>query len=466
MFASSKQLSASEVPATSGDSRLLLQLGDVVLVQSQQRQEAAELFQACWKSAAIFVPIDPGWPPYLIKEAAASLSPRCVVADAEQLPQLAAVFPNAEPLMLESHTLLAAATTTAHGPDLPAAYLFTSGSTSTPKPVVHSRRSLEISASLVLKTFAWQPGERLLNLPELHTMSGLRNALLAVPLGGLEWLPSPAPERANLFDLIDVIAKSRCNRLVAGPSLIRQMALLGDRLDSSLFGEVRAIYCTGATLSASASEALFRRIGVPILNYYGLTETGGLCLSQDIARWDPTDTSLGHPVGCEARLVAADGSIGDEGELQVRSEQIMSGYLDDPVATKARFDGDWLRTGDIMFRDSCGRFHLRGRADLFIKTRSTERIHPEEIENVLELHPVISEAALVGVADPNGGERLVALVIALALEGTRRPTPHELGEFVRQKLGPSRTPNEIRFVDELPRLSSGKLSRSALKDLI
>ena len=118
-----------------------------------------------------------------------------------------------------------------------------------------------------------------------------------------------------------------------------------------------------------------------------------------------------------------------------------------------------------MSRDPDGRFYLRGRADLFIKTRSTERIHPEEIEHVLELHPLVAEAALVGIEDPNGGEQLVAMVV-LQDEAKAPPTPRDLARFVGERLGASRTLNDVRFVDRLPRLASGKLSRGELKGLV
>ena len=445
----------------------MLDHGDVVFGQFEQSRAAAAVFRTCMRAGAVFVPVDPSWPPYLIHKAAARLAPRVVIAKPDALHDLAAIFAGAAALSIEdaANEIVARPDQAPLSEYLSAAYLFTSGSTGVPKLVMHSRRSLNHSAALVLRTFGWRCGERLLNLAELHTMSGLRNALVAAEMGGIEWLPSPTSERATIFDLIALIGESGCERLVAGPSLVRHLALLGDRLDRAPFAGLKAIYCTGAALSAAASQALHARLNLPIVNYYGLTETGGLCLSQDVADWDPADTSLGRPVGCEARLVTADGSIGEQGELQIRSPQIMSGYLGDAAATAARFDGDWLRTGDIMMRDREDRFHLRGRADLFINTRRTERIHPEEIENVLELHPQVSEAAVVGVEDPNGGERVVALIVLHAGWDLTACSHRAMAQFVVDKLGQSRMPNEVRFLNRLPRLASGKLSRVALPEL-
>lgn len=444
-----------------------LRPGDIVLAQIQQSTEAIPLFWRCMAAGAVFAPIDPAWPAYIIERAVAAISPRAIVADTEQLATLSEIFPDAAAVHLADglgQRFVGAALN--HSPDAPAAYLFTSGSTGTPKAVVHSRRSLATSAALVLETFRWCAGDRLLNLPEPHTMSGLRNALIAAPMGGLEWLSSPAAARSNFFELVERIHESRCDHLVAGPSFVRQLAGLGDRLPADQLAGVKAIYCTGAALSASSSREVYRRFRIPVVNYYGLTETGGLCLSQDRDRWDPDDDSLGRPVGCEARLVGVGGDMAEEGELQIRSGQQMIGYLNDAEATADRLVDGWLRTGDVMCVDDDGRYRLRGRADLFIKTRSTDRVHPEEIESVLELHPDVAEAAVVGIPDQTGGELVLAMAVLDRRAAQDAGLPIKLANFVVEKLGPSRKPSELRFVSGLPRLPSGKLDRAELKRLV
>jgi acyl-coenzyme A synthetase/AMP-(fatty) acid ligase len=414
---------------------------------------------------AVFVPVDPSWPTYLIERAAGGIAPRIIIAKRRGLAALSTTFPQAIRLPLEPGVADRLSSVSipeqSSDPMAPATYLFTSGTTGIPKAVVHSRSSMATSAAHVLETFGWKRGERLLNLPELHTMSGIRNALIAAPIGGIEWFPSPSSERSNLFDLVRQIEESRCDHLVAGPSLVRQLAAFGDRIGGAL-ASVKAIYCTGAALAHEASQAVYQRFGIPVINYYGLTETGGICLSQGREDWDPGDASLGEPVGCEVRLVGLDAGSSGAGELQVRSGQLMTGYLNDAEATARRFDDGWLKTGDVMHIDESGRYHLRGRADLFIKTRTTDRIHPEEIEAVLELHYAVAEAAVVGVPDPNGGERLVALTVLAEGPCADGRLVNNLADFVVTRLGESRKPNEIRFVHDLPRLPNGKLNRPEL----
>ena len=450
--------------APGGSDQVVLRPGDNVLVQIPQCIEATSIFWRCMEAGAVFVPIDRSWPDYLIERATAGISPRAIVTTKQRSDALERIFPGAMLLEMEGAAeKLTGSGDPQPGPQSDAVYLFTSGSTGVPKAVVHSRASLAHSAALALEIFGWRQGERLLNLAELHTMSGLRNSLIAAPMGGVDWLPFAALDQANFFDLIEVVHNSGCEHVVAGPAFVRQLGSFGDRIEKDRFSRVKAIYSTGAHLPADAAQAVFERFGLPVINYYGLTETGGICLSQRREDWTPHDTSLGRPVGCEARLIGMNGAETNEGELQVKSSQLMTAYLNDPEATAHRFDHGWLKTGDVMSRDEDGNFHLRGRADLFIKTRSTDRVHPEEIETVLELHPAVAEAGVVGVENPSGGEHLVVLA---AIRGGGTVTPVALADFVVERLGPSRKPTEVRLVASLPRLASGKLNRPELRALL
>jgi acyl-coenzyme A synthetase/AMP-(fatty) acid ligase len=294
----------------------------------------------------------------------------------------------------------------------------------------------------------------------------LRNALVAAPLGGVEWLPAPERALGNVFARTEWLADVRCNHLVAGPAFLRQLMLMGARLPAGALGDLRAIYSTGAVLNQAAVTWLRETHGVAVINYYGLTETGGLCLSQALADADAGDTSLGRPVGCEARLVNDDGALGDYGELQIRSPQLMTGYLDDPELSAAKFDGDWLRTGDIMRRDDDGRFHLMGRKGLAIKSASTDRIHPEELENLLEQHDAVADAAALGFRSEGGVDQIALLVVRRPTGAQDNALKRALAEFIQQHLGCDRTPNLIAFVDQLPRTSGGKIARAALHEMI
>ena len=439
------------------------------------------LFWATARCGGVFAPVDEAWPQFQLTQVARLLTPRVVVTTAAGLAAAVAAFPAAEKVAiapspaqadLEVLGAWAKGAPTADfapvEPHAPATYLFTSGSSSAPKAVVLSHAALDHSARLTLDTFEWRAGERLVNLPDPHSMSGLRNAFLAAPLGGLEWIPLPGRDRTDLFALIDQIAAAGCHRLVIGPLLLRQLARLGDRVPAGFFSSLKGIYCTGASLDPGSVEALHARWGTPVINYYGLTETGGLCLSQRLEGWRPGDHGLGRPAGCETRLVDSRGeevAEGGEGELLVRSPQLMSGYLGEPDGASARLDSGWLHTGDLMRRRPDGAYELVGRASQFINTVSTDRVHPEEIERVLEQHPAVEEAAVFGRPDGGGGERIIALVVTPLIAETFDALSTELADFVVSHLGPSRRPAVIRKVSGLPRQGNGKLLRLQLQDL-
>lgn len=455
--------------------------GDVVLYQGEQRLEALALFWGAILAGGVFAAVDPGWPDYLMERAAGRVAPKVGVCDAARAALFERLFPAADSLCLAppdagrlDGRLAAwlddseAAPPTPVPADAPAAYLFTSGSTGTPKAVVHSRAGLARGAAVTLDTFGWRPGERLVNLPEPHTMSGLRNGLVATVLGGLDWRPLPASQRSNIFALLEALADIRCQRLVVGPALVRQLVQLGDRVEPESLAAVKAIYCTGATLSPLAVERFFDRFGVPILNYYGLTETGGLCVSQRLDDWRPDDRSVGRAAGAELRVRPADGGAPAPhglGELQVRNAQSMSGYLGDAAATAARFDGDWLRTGDLVRLEPDGRCYLIGRTDTFIKTASTDRIAPEEIESVLEEHPAVADAAVLGAPGEDGFERIVALILLRSPPGDVG-LGRQIADYVNARLGAARTPVRVCFVDQIPRQDNGKIMRGRLLELL
>ncbi len=460
-------------------------VGETVLFHAGQREEALVLFWAAMARGAIFAPLDETWPDYIVERAAGGLSPRIVVCDAARRGLYGRLFPEAIRVTFpsEDHDPSSADAPdwadwigddggdapplSVLPPSAPAAYLFTSGSTGTPKAVVLSRGALAHGARLTLETFEWAPGERLVNLPEPHTMSGLRNGLVAAALGGLHWIPFGASQRPNLFALLDALETARAERLVIGPALVRQLAMLGDRVDRRVLAATKAIYCTGAMLSPLAADEFHAHFGVPIVNYYGLTETGGICVSQRLAGWRAGDRSIGTAAGAELRVAPEQGEptpLG-LGELQVRSPQLMSGYRDDPERTADRFDNGWLRTGDLARIDADGRVYLVGRSEGFIKTASTDRVAPEEVEMLLEEHPGVAEAAVLGVKTAQDYERIVALVVLRDPQGGG-VSEIELAEFVSSRLGAARTPSQVCFVPRLPRRDTGKIVRNELQELL
>lgn len=449
--------------------------GDRVLFCGEQGPAAFVAFWAAIAVGAAFVPVDPAWPEYLRRLALKKIQPRLamVAADMEQSSwraldrELTILLPASTPEADDAR--LPAFEPASVSPQLPAACLFTSGTTSDPKVVVLSRAALLRSAALAVQTFEWRAGDRLLNLPDPHTMSGLRNAFLAAPLAGMHLICTPRSSRPDVFSLLEQLESARSERVVAAPLLLRQINLLGSRVSTATLAAVRALYCTGTDLHGREVLAFHERFRIPVINYYGLTESVGLCLSQRMDGWCADDPSIGWPVGCEIRIVDPQGApvaAHESGELQVRQEFPMSGYLDDPVATAACFADGWLRTGDIVRRHEDGRISLVGRRSGFIKTQSTDRIHPREIEAILEQHERIEEAAVCGLPEPTGGERIAAVLVARAAGWVADAADHKaIAGFVSERLGRDRAPVAFRWVPRLPRNTSGKILRNSLREL-
>jgi long-chain acyl-CoA synthetase len=290
--------------------------------------------------------------------------------------------------------------------------------------------------------------------------------MVAAPLAGMRLVFVAQGARPYVFELLRTLRQIPCQRLVASPILIRHLVRLGDRAQEGL-RNLQAIYSTGASLNLADVEALHARLGIPIVNYYGLTETGGICVAQALAGWRPDDHSLGMAAGAQLRVMTDDGHVAaaGTGELEVRSPQLMSGYLDDPQRTAARFNDGWLKTGDRVRIDAEGRCHLLGRIEGFLKSGTADKVAPEEIEAVLELHPAVAEAAALGVfSDREGCEQIVALVAPRL--GVEAASASGLTAFVRERLGPARTPAHIQFIDGLPRRRGGKIVRTELPGLL
>ena len=140
----------------------------------------------------------------------------------------------------------------------------------------------------------------------------------------------------------------------------------------------------------------------------------------------------------------------------------MQGYWKNEEATAATVDADgWIHTGDVGWMDEEGYFYLSGRKkDMVI--RGGENISPEEVENVLQSHPKVEEAAVIGVPDEEWGEVVKAIVVLKAGENA---TPDEISEYCREHLSSFKKPEFVEFIDELPRNSMGKVLKTALREL-
>ena len=320
----------------------------------------------------------------------------------------------------------------------------TSGSTARPRAVVLSRGAVVAAARASAENLGRFPGDRwLLCLPPSHVggASVLVRMLLArgtVVLSGRG--------RFEGDEVLDQIRRERVTLVSLVPTQLRRLLEAGG--DARAPASLRAVLVGGA----AATDDLVRRArerGWPVLLTWGMTETGGQFATQVYGEADPPGPpDAGRVLGEGALRIASDGRIA------VRGPTLFSGTLAEEGFVPRRDRGGWFLTEDLgSFED--GRLRVLGRADVTILSGG-EKVQPREIEKVLKEHPEVAEACVVGVPDPEWGEKVVAAVEAPGAD------PGALIDWCRSRWTGGRVPKEIRCLDALPTTPSGKVDRRAV----
>jgi acetyl-CoA synthetase len=208
-------------------------------------------------------------------------------------------------------------------------------------------------------------------------------------------------------------------------------------------------------------------LGIVINEFYGQTECN-LVLANCNAIMPAKPGSMGRPVpGHRVAVIDEEGNelgLGEQGEVAVRRPDpaMMLGYWNNEAATKDKFVGDWLKTGDLASIDDQGYFRFVGRDDDVIVSAGY-RIGPVEIEETLVKHCDVLMAAAVGKADPVRGQVVKAFVVLREGSEGGEDLAAELKGLVKSRLGAHEYPREIEFVDELPMTPTGKIRRNVLR---
>jgi acyl-CoA synthetase (AMP-forming)/AMP-acid ligase II len=343
-------------------------------------------------------------------------------------------------------------------PDDVAWLIYTSGSTGSPKGVLLTHRNILINAEQVRERTTIRPGDRVLHAMPLFHVNGLGNITLMPTLAGATIVLA---RRFRPEEFWGLVPRFRPRYFTGVPTMLARLlaALPPEGLDLSSLEFVR----TGA---APLAEALRReweaRVGAPVVVSYGLTEL--TCTTA----MNPVDGerragSVGLPLrGHEVRVVdEADRPLppGSVGEVVVRSETLMRGYLNRPDETAAALRDGWLHTGDLGYLDADGYLFLTDRKKEII-IRGGENVSPREIEEVLHAHPEIAEAAVVGAPDAEYGEIVVAFVVP---RPGARLVAGAVREYCAKHLARFKVPAVVRLFPGLPRNSVGKLDKSALR---
>lgn len=344
--------------------------------------------------------------------------------------------------------------------DSPLYVQYTSGTTGSPKGVVHRHGNLGLyHRSIARRALRITAGHVTLSVSKLFFAYGLGNALVfplytgssAVLIAG-----RPVPEV-----VANHLARFGVSHLYAVPTAYAN--LIAD-CDARTFETVKVAISAGEALSVPLAERAEAILGVPILNQLGATEAGhAICTNTPR---DNTPGTIGRPIS-RFELEIRDGQHlidGPDlaGDLWVRGPTVMKEYLGKPEDTARVLVDGWLATRDRALRRPDGTYVHLGRTD-DIEMVGGITVAPLEVEQVLSRHPLVKEVAVAAVRDDAGASSLRAFVVAVGTDLERGTIERDLLATARTDLAPFKVPRSVHFVPELPRTPSGKLRRFLLR---
>lgn len=345
-----------------------------------------------------------------------------------------------------------------------AVILFTSGSTGIPKGVELTHGNLYRSGRLITETFHWNEKDRFFALGGLEAMSGLRNSTIAALHVGASVVIPSENTLTNLFAITEAISKSQSSILGSNPAFLRQTIKYKDKIRGQL-DSIKTLICTGNKLSNTLREEFNHAYNLSIYNYYGLSETTGICISQSPLDDTLTTNTIGFPKDCIAQIVDDENNIipsGEKGELRIFSKNLMKGYYKDKDQTKNVIKDGWFYTQDIARYTENGSIELLGRKRNIIKTTSEELVYLDVIQQYISELDFIDDVSLCPYIE-NDIEKIGAFfTIKDSLEENKDSIKNKLNRLLTEQFGAKKTPNKLIILTQLPYNNNGKLLKSKL----
>ena len=348
-------------------------------------------------------------------------------------------------------------------PDDTAVILYTSGTTGKSKGVELSHFNLYSNAFYIKEPqllHVHSESVTLAVLPLFHSFGQSAVQNVSIIAGAkMVMVPQFEPRRA-----LGEMEKHRVTYVAAVPTMYNLMLQTQRRYNYDV-ASLQVAVSGGASLLVAIYHDFQEVFGVKMNEGYGLSETSPVACMTPAFRALNKPGSIGPEIyGTQVRIVRDDGTfagVEEVGELVIRGHNVMKGYYNDSGATSAAFlEGGWFRSGDVAKMDADGYFYIVDRAkDVII--RAGMNIYPREIEEVLHHHPAVLEAAVVGIPNKTLSEDVVAFVtIAPGVD----ITASALQKYCREHLAIYKCPKVVEFVDHLPKNSTGKIMKRALKD--
>ncbi|KAA2251225.1 4-coumarate--CoA ligase family protein [Solihabitans fulvus] len=339
---------------------------------------------------------------------------------------------------------------------------YSSGTTGTAKGVRLTHSNLTAAIAQMVSAMPIGPEHRVLAVLPFSHVYGFATMMGMGLRAGATIVVLP---RFDLEQFLRTIAEQRITVALIAPPIALALAKhpLVDQYDLSSLWRVLS---AASPLDPDISALVHRRIGVPVVQAYGMTESSSGCHVPPGETVPPAGSVGVLLPQTECRLVStatgADVGVGEVGELVVRGPQVMKGYLNRPEETAATLDAEgWLRTGDIGRVDADGWFYIVDRVKELIKYKGYQ-VAPAELEAVLVGHPQIADAAVVGVPGADGEEVPKAFVVRQP--GADGLDDRQVMDFVAERVAPYKKVRAVEFIQTVPRSIAGKILRRELRD--
>ncbi len=344
--------------------------------------------------------------------------------------------------------------------------IYTSGTTSKPKGVVSTHLGIKAQINSMTEAWEWTPEDSILNVLPLHHLHGILNVVLCCLWSGARCVMMDGFKAREVWKRF----KEKDLTLFMGvPTIYSKLIDLWDdssaeerrRMKDYLLG-LRLMVSGSAALPVSVFEKWKEVSGQVLLERYGMTETGMALSNPYRGERLPGRVGFAMP-GVEVGIFNENGrllGVEEQGEIRVRGKGVFLEYWGKPRETESVFSDGWFKTGDIAFLERGGSYRILGRESMDIIKSGGYKISALEIEEVLIEHPLIEECAVVGVVDPDWGERVGA---ALVLREGLSIDLEELRDWASDKLARYKLPTRLLLLSSLPRNSMGKVTKNRIK---
>ncbi len=432
---------------------------------------------ALQKLGAISVPLNPGFKRHEMEYLLGDADPKLILCDPDKEAMLAELPPEAAILTTDTRRphpdpdLFGPESgdpgdfpATPVGPSDPALIIYTSGTTGNPKGAVLTQGNLVHDARNIIDIWEISKTDVLCHVLPLFHVHGLCFALHTALLAGsrITLLDAFVPE--TIMEVLSDKAPDRaCTVFMAVPAMYNKLLeAIGDRRPD--LDHIRLWTSGSAPLLVKDFERIREVLGKEPVEREGMSETG-MNFSNPV-RGERKPGSIGIPLpGLEVRIVDPetfqDMPPGEVGELWLRSPSITPGYWRKPKETEETFHDGWFRTGDLGKADGDGYYYLTDRIKHIIITGG-ENVSAKEVESVIDGVEGVAESSVVGIPDEKWGEKVVA---AVRLEPGADVTADAVRAHCKEHLHDWKCPKAVRFVDEIPRNTMGKVLKEAVKGM-